>query len=630
MIISGTGTKAGIVPVSRAPQATAENSVPQDVATLTAVAPLVQTAPSGRPLDRSEVTNALTLRAVTLRLGEELPESVRKELRENADLAGVLCGVMNSVSLPLSEPQEQEALRNLAGCQSLAAGQHLAALPDPHQPGHFLILNNANFSWKLHEVRWGKELKPETWTAAAAAKVESWNAENRPRAQALLAITQTAPEGRPPSERTPRQLAMISYVTSEEQLQRCGRVLVEWRENFQQFGHQHMQARLCDDSPEPFGSRLQELAEKNGFIYVGPAEKAALRLELEKRLQQHMSLDDARQVAALVAGPGATQNRNLSLQMLGKSGGLQMDHDMTPEILTAYCDRPIPYDIVSRMESAPEHQISSFNFTGAMDVSIDTILAQPLGPLNRNSEPPAPYRMKSDTQLILGNAVRGPMHVPAKVPAAARLAPGLRDGDLALTTFSERLGGACSSGLADSVYHRDPAGGRWGGANLLRQYLIYEMVNAVAAEALPWQDGGLPPAQAGQLLLERLQSDKPWPTVADSACYQRGQKSLETYDQERRRGLEEVGLALQGLDSSQAASVAGMWKSGASVKEARAELEGLRDRLEGERGAMRRLQGPALDGDLQREAREVLRIQALALRHFEVIQDVLAKPWPRR
>lgn len=429
---------------------------------------------------------------------------------------------------------------------------------------------------------------PESWSAQASEKAERLNAEGRHNAAACLAATREVGLPQPSVGELPNQVGMIAYVNSPDSLQRFSGVLREWRENLHDFGHHGVTFRLCDDSPEPYATQIRGLLAQQPkdsvrFEYLGAEQKAHLRERLQQGLSSQLSPQDAAQVAALMAGPGATQNRNLSLQLLGRQGGLQMDHDMTPEVLCTHWEDPIPFDILGSLQGkGEEYGIRSYSFTGAHDVSIDHILA--------GGESLAPRRIRNKAEGFMGNQVRGPMFVSKNIPSAARIAPGLRDGDLALSKLSEKVTTFSSGGLSEAIYHRDQAGGRWYGGELLRQYLLYEFCTKAVSAWVGSSDEGAP-EKVGRALLQGLEQHPTLSTVQDSSCFERSQSALKKYCDRLPLGHPEHERIREQLC--------------------------LRDNQE--------MDSVSLDASLHQEARGLLRTQALALIHSRQIEEILGR-----
>ena len=569
-----------VSPISRPlPSAVANPSSPApEVKSLTEVPALSKIRPDS-------LKAARTLGVLLKRMEPHMSPESQYELRNNSDLVGVLCGEMSLARVRL-EGKAADDLKAVVHCLGLTTREYLAIVEDPLQPGQFTVLNKAEINLSVPEVRWGLTLNADSFTPQAAARVEALNEKGRHNAAACLAESRKVGQPVESGERIPRQIGMIVYVDSPEALQRFHSVIHEWRENVQDFGHRNVVFRLCDDSPEPFSSKIRSLLEQQPkdaiqFQYIGPEQKAQLRASLEQALQPALGPQDAAQVAALVGGAGATQNRNLSLQLLGKQGGLQMDHDMTPEILTSHWEDPIPFDILGSLEGeSNSYGIRSFSFSGAHDVSIEHILKSDHGM--------APRRIRDSEQAFMGNQVRGPMFVSKNVSQAARIAPGLRDGDLALTQVSQKVDSYSSKGLVEAVYHRDQAGGRWSGGHLMRQYLLYECCDEAISK---WVDESAEghPEKVGQAILKGLEQQTCWNQVSRSSFFGRSKEALQDYysglpsDHPERQNIRE-GLFLdpnQGINTEK------------------------------------------LNASLHEEARGLLRTHALALVHSKTIEDCL-------
>jgi hypothetical protein len=528
---------------------------------------------------------ARSLGVLSKRMAPHLSPEALHELRSNIDLVGVLCGEMTIAKLAL-DGKARDDIKAVVKCLSLTCPQTLATLEDPQDPRQLLVLNKAEINLEIPQVRWGLYLQPETWTAETTKKAEQLNPKSSVHAQACLAASLQVGEPLKDAPPLPKQIGMIAYVDSEQGVRRLASVVGEWRENLKDYGHRQVQFRLCDDSPEPFSSQIRDLLGKQSdevvqFEYLGPKEKAQLCQQLEQGLTPQLGQAEAARVAALMAGPGATQNRNLSMQLLGQQGGLQMDHDMTPEVLCSHWEDPIPFDILGDLRlKQNEYGLRSYSFTGAHDVSIEHILAA--------DHAMAPRRISGGLDASMGNSLRGPMFVPSQVPLAGRIAPGLRDGDLALGRVSEKVTTFGPSGLAESIYHRDQAGGRWSGGQLVRQYLLFEFCDRAISDWVAEQDQG-DPVKVGQALLRGLEQNEKWSGVGESSFLGRTQPVLKNYinglpdeHPERSRSREQLCL---------------------------------NDAQEVDQGR--------LDDSLHAEARQVLRTQALALIHHEQIAQIL-------
>ena len=153
-------------------------------------------------------------------------------------------------------------LKAVVHCLGLTTREYLAIVEDPLQPGQFTVLNKAEINLSVPEVRWGLTLNADSFTPQAAARVEALNEKGRHNAAACLAESRKVGQPVESGERIPRQIGMIAYVDSPEALQRFHSVIHEWRENVQDFGHRNVVFRLCDDSPEPFSSKIRSLLEQ--------------------------------------------------------------------------------------------------------------------------------------------------------------------------------------------------------------------------------------------------------------------------------------------------------------------------------------------------------------------------------
>jgi hypothetical protein len=617
---------------------------------LQSVGPVSPTKAFQAPLSRKETSAALTLKVLLKRQAGQMSSELREKLYNDPLLVGTLCGVTPGVSLKLS-PEDTTKLSVIVDSMELSMRRGLALLPDPQQEGNTLLLGRS-VGYMFADLNWGlRKLpgRPEALTPEAMQKIQEGCDENKSEALSCVALLKGVSEQRLPGPKTPGKVGMIAYVSSDYQLQRFGEVIEDWKSNFTDFGHHHVQFTVCDDSPEPYGTEMRKLLQQASkdspvrFGYLGTSEKAKLRNMVADALKPSLSLQDATKVSDLVAGAGATQNRNLSLQLLGKTGGLQVDHDMTAEVLAEVSDKPIAYDILEYLErEAPQGGgLASFRFCGAYDVSIDYIASLPLPPMesqfwnaSEDREPKDPEKTKGLMDEGMGQTLRAPMVVPVGADPGMRIAPGLRDGDIALDTFSRKISGVENTGLGHYVHHRDEAGSRWGAGKLMSQYLLFEMVNESVSSWLP--DEKYSPSQAGEAILEKLKTPDSWPNFERLWDYADYQQVAESYVQRRDTGLVSLNEMTAQLDSGSGDAVLQQWSGEGQAQNkdlCQEQLQGLQKRLQSDREDMKQsmhiglngqMDKEALQADMQAQAADVLRTQALALIHADKIAEVLA------
>jgi hypothetical protein len=620
---------------------------------------------------RQEISQILTVGAGLRRISGSLSAEARQILEKHPEVPALLAGVLPAVILPVSNEGFDELVR-VVDAFSVSTGQSIEIGQDPAQPDKAILVHNSavegvaphliqpnrqqfRFQWN----QWNPQTRAELGTVELDAPqnplgpiavldpdAEAKQAQLAKRLGDFQNVLENGCGARPPAPTTPGKIGMISYVSSDYQFKRLEAVLHDWQGNLEAFGHHHVSLRLCDDSPQPFSDKIKALIQQmneqgpNTFHYLGPEEKAQLRSQLKQDLKGELSARDAEAVATLVAGAGPTQNRNLSLQLLGSSGGLQVDHDMTAEVLTKHFEHPLPYDLLGALEAAPQDQLSSLRFSGAEDHSIDSILKAKLPSPQRadwitqeNREPNAPARRDTLDDKGMGGGLRAPMHVPQGFSSGSRISPGLRDGDLALGSVAEVTGGQHPEELNRSIHHRDAAGSRWGGASLLKEFLKFATVHYVFKGL---EQGGVQPRELGKQLVEA--SDR----KADA---------LHSFDQlwyaGTTRGAVQEFLSERGdkvnqlkdlLARSPYPSKLESWQGDKLTpklrKQSAQEVRMIIQKLEDESQEMREklhvgpdghIDAQALTADLHQDVRQILRAHGLALTHSQQIAASLQK-----
>ncbi len=575
------------------------------------------------------------------------------------------------MTVPLDEKGFGE-LTKVADGLSVATGRSIEIAWHPNRPGTAILLHNDaaeeivphlvtpdrqfRFEWQHWNTRDAEKLlspvdltepapvatMPKGPIAILDPDLEQRQSKRASQLRDCQTLLEKGCGARPPVEGTPRKIGMISYVNSEYQFQRLNSVLQEWKRNLEEFGHHHVTMRICDDSQPPFSDRIQALLQTlsetgpNRFVYTGARQKAELSQELERELRKSLSAQDAAAVASLVAGPGPTQNRNLSLQFLGSEGGLQIDHDMTAEVLTKHFDKPLPYDLLGSLEQAPRNNLSSLRFCGADDHSIESIVGAALPQARNNAwltvesrEPEAPKRIQSLEDEGMGGSLRAPMNVPSNFSPAGRISPGLRDGDLALGCVAKNIAGEPTQELGESVFHRDTAGSRWGGASLLKEFLKFATVYRVF-DGLR-QKG----PQTSQQLSQGLQksSSGELPATEQLWCYDSSRESVSTFLSERQSKVAELKEMLSNSNYPRSLeSWAGQPLTPKLRKQSTAEIRQVIQKLEAESQEMReklhldqngQIDVQALQTDLHNEVRQILHTHALALAQSQQISSTI-------
>lgn len=653
--------------------APAQTSGTSTVKPSTPIAPKRPVASQGS-FSRREVSQILTVSAGLRRVMASLSPETRQLLEKNPEIPALLSGIVPSLTVPAG-PSSYDELMKLVDAFSVSTGQSIEIGEDPAHPGQAILVHNGavekvapelvsdqpsqfRFDWSrwnddtqsrlgtLHlgeTSRQGQNLGP---LAILDPALEARQSECSARVRDCQAILELGCGARAPGPTTPAKIGMISYVSSDYQLKRLEAVLREWKNNLEEFGHHHVSLRLCDDSPQPYGSKIKEMllqmneSGPNSFLYLGAEEKSRLQQRVKSDLKGLISVEDASSVASLVAGAGPTQNRNLSLQLLGAEGGLQIDHDMTAEVLTKHFEQALPYDLLGALEQAPQDQLSSLRFCGAEDHAIDTILQAPLPEAKRsawqvteNREPDKPSRVNSLDDPGMGGGLRAPMHVPKNFSQAARISPGLRDGDLALGNVAEAMAGQHPVELTQNILHRDTAGSRWGGASLLKEFLKFATVHHVFT-GLP--QTGMDAQTLSANLLERIKPDTSHlPEAQNLWFYPNSTNAVNGFMSERSAKLNELkALLAQAPYPSKLESWSGQKLSAQEKKQSAREIRMIIKKLKSESDEMRaqmhldkhgRIDAQALTADLHQDVRKLIRCHALALAHAQQIATSLAQ-----
>ena len=624
----------------------------------------IQLPSQPEPLSREVCSNARVLASMVAIPELGLEESTVERLRQRPEWFGVLAGVLPAVSVSGRERSLISDLHLLSHYQSITTQQDLRVIPDPLREGRWLLCNGDLLAREFPESRLSLDEPGEAprfdqdrWSADLAARVEEYSEEHRAEAVAALCQLHRPGQGRWPGPRTPARVQWIGYVGSEHQLQRFERVVQDWSDNLKHFGHHTTPLIYCDDSPEPFATRIRQMLEAQSAAtglplqYVGSEEKQALAANLRHRLEA-LNPVDREAVVDLFVARGPTQNRNFSLQLLGPSGGLQLDHDMTAEVLVtppiqvrerfgqSQDWRKIPqtgssepvalrYDLLQTLEKAPGDRLSSLRFCGSEDMDLRHLVGAPPAKLRHRHWFGPENRDYADAKYVdhrygtpMGGSLRSPMNVPKGWDSSSLLAPQVRDGDLAVGQTAYLVGNQRPNELLQYVHHRDQAGGRWGGGVLLYQFKTFEMVSTALSQWV--QPPGQGPEAVGRAVLEALDTGE-FPSLR----WEQEEWSCRYFEEYRQEHLQELQGHLDSLGTDREAEHLETWKGSAEADQCRQEWSLLKSRLEKEltdfrqrfpRNAKGKLEVGRIEKELQAAARPILRGYALALVHSQDIQ----------
>jgi len=621
------------------------------------------------PLTREVDSNSRVAAALLNNPELGLASETLEKLKNRPEWFGVIAGVLPAASISGNKHQIISDLHVVSHYQAMATQQNLEIIPDPTQKERWLLYNGDLLAREFPETRLQNHIladgKPgfdsQRWTPEVAEKVMVYNRQHHAEALSAISRVNHAPETRLPGPRTPAAIHMIGYVSSPHQLERFKAVLQNWTENLRVYGHRTQPLVFCDDSPEPFATELRQLLHKTGqetglnLIYVGQAENEQLTQVLQKRLAARLSEADIEALATLLAGRGPTQNRNFSLQLLGKSGGLQIDHDMTSEILALSpqelrndfaelhewkkipqggSDKPIllSYDILQCLEAAPQDCLSSLRFCGSNDIDLRHLIAIPTPKLERSlwlspesRECAQPLIIQDRFGCSMGGSLRSPMNVPKNFNSTALLAPQVRDGDIAVGITSYLSLGLPSMELPLYVNHRDQAGGNWGSGELLYQYKTFEMIQHCLKHWV--SQAGQGPEALGKAILAGLgNNDFP------SLDWTQEQWAAQMFKKYHTEAIRKLSAHIAALGTPAGDVGVEEWNRNCipprSQEECRQEWTQVRQRINTELERFRslfpcngeKLDHETIEASLRKTALPVLRTYALALIHGQEIR----------
>jgi len=325
---------------------------------------------------------------------------------------------------------------------------------------------------------------------------------------------------------------MIACIRTPTQMADFADVVKIWDQNFVDFGHRGVTLRILDDSPEPFAAQLERFAKrfrgKSGMKVelLGQGKKAALRKAMLTRMVSSdtgkqmiadgiTTKDELAQAVQTIFGSkdsrGPGVNRNLSMTLFQSQPGLQMDCDITPEVLTpsfkdaalgAYVadyeelneafgiderrhraqPTTVPVDLLGYFENAGGFALTTPQISGANDGDIPTMIRTRPEPTEASATADVPVSLMRRDDLntrqvkILSSGgdppnreTRGPVFVPSKFGPNDEYVPfsiPLRDEDLHLGMTMEAAG-VRREGTPVPMFHREQAGAKWGAKALL-------------------------------------------------------------------------------------------------------------------------------------------------------------------
>jgi hypothetical protein len=489
----------------------------------------------------------------------------------------------------LKQPQRQlEDLHTLAQRVTVIGDQRIAL----HQTedGAQMLINVDALARDLNMLgaqTTPKEVHQELWNIMEPGNPVRLFADSIGEAMAPTVSGLQPLETHESSDNQVRQIGMIAYCDTPEEVDKFQNTLKDWEANFQLFGHHDRTIRICDDSPPQHAERIRQACQSHQsgigttVQYFGRQEKEALRQQMTERITatpkfeqlgltrqdiEAMTLGMFGGVGAHGYSSGPTENRNLSTLLLQGTRSFQADHDMVPQVQTMTADRlrshngyemlgspsapdliTMPVDLLTQLENeAPANGIFSPQFCGSVDPPIEHIVQSKTYFQDDMLKATSGRRTGMQTGRSVLDAenegvfrTASPMLLPEKYETFLPLSPTVRDGDLIVGAMMKKQAGIQARELPRSILHTVAAGSQWGGeANLLKDTTLSQTVSYALFDLT---DAGIE-ATADQILRNLI--DQPeWLQEKAEKCMEAHWQVAKGYVESRDKRIE----ALQGL-----------------------------------------------------------------------------------
>jgi hypothetical protein len=585
------------------------------------------------------------------------------------EIAATMLGLQPVYHFKKLPPRQQEDLHVLAQRVTVIGDQQIAL--HETESGARMLVNVDALARDLNTLGAGTdpgEVKDNLWNIMESGNPVRQFADGLGRALAprVASLEPVAPYAT--SDNPVRQVGMIAYCDSSEEVVKFQDTLRDWEANFQAFGHHGRTIRICDDSPAEYAEQLRQACQNHQSVigttvqYLGREEKEALRqkmvqailaspkleqLGLDKQDIEHMTLGMFGGFGPDGYSSGPTENRNLSTLLLQGTRSFQADHDMVPRVLTVTADRlrgfdgyqmlgsksapdliTMPVDLLTQLQDeAPVQGISSPQFSGAADPPIEHIVQSKVyykgdmlkGAANTWSG------MQSERTVLDAESegvfrTASPMLLPERYEGFLPISPAVRDGDLVVGMMMKKHAGIQARELPRFILHTVTAGSQWGGeANLLRDTTLSQ---AVTYALLDLDNAGMD-ATADQIL-RKLKEQPEWIQEKVQKCMKAHWQVAKDYVKSRRERAEALTGLLANLDSK----ALQQWYEGSSQQvhdpiQARLEIEAEVRKCQKEAADMGRLRpGKRRAQEMAEKAARKLRDYALALKFHQEILEV--------
>lgn len=399
----------------------------------------------------------------------------------------------------------------------------------------------------------------------------------------------------PHSDNKVRQIGMIAYCDSADEVVKLQQTLQDWEANFQTFGHHGRTIRICDDSPSEFAQGIRRACQDHQseigttVVYLGRQEKEALRQQMVERIvtserfpEMGLSRQDIESMTLGMFGgvgpdgyrSGPTENRNFSTLLLQGSPSFQADHDMQARVLTATHDGlrrldgyqrlhdksepqtiSMPVDLLTQLQDeAPRKGISSPQFSGASDPPIENIVQSKVYYKDDmlKKSPSESWMAPSNERTVLDAEDEGvfrtasPMLLPSRYKDFLPISPTIRDGDIMVGAMQKKTSGIQARELPRFILHTVAAGSQWGGeAKLLKDTTLSQ---AVMYAMFDIPDGDMD--ATAKSILSKLASDPQWVQDKVEKCMKAHWEVAKGYVESRLTRAEALKGSLENLDAS--------------------------------------------------------------------------------